>query len=129
MGGIDLVDLAEEHGTPLFVYDEAQLRASCREAVDAWGEGVAYATKAFLCVAMARLASEEGMWLDVSTGGELHVARRAGVAPERMVFHGNNKSPDELETALRIGVGRLVVDSFDEIDRLEALVSSGAPTT
>ncbi|MGA8725657.1 MAG: diaminopimelate decarboxylase [Acidimicrobiales bacterium] len=129
VGGIDLVDLAEEHGTPLFVYDEAQLRASCREAVAAWGEGVAYATKAFLCVAMARLASEEGMWLDVSTGGELHVARRAGVAPERMVFHGNNKSPDELETALRIGIGRLVVDSFDEIDRLEALVSSGAPTT
>jgi diaminopimelate decarboxylase len=129
VGGVGLVDLAEEHGTALFVYDEAHLRASCREAVAAWGEGVAYATKAFLCVAMARLAYEEGMWLDVSTGGELHVARRAGVAPERLVFHGNNKSADELETALRIGVGRLVLDSFDEIDRLEALVSAGEAGT
>jgi diaminopimelate decarboxylase len=126
VGGIGLLELAEEHGTPLFVYDEAHLRASCREAVAAWGEGVAYATKAFLCVAMARLAAEEGMWLDVSTGGELHVALRAGVAPERLVLHGNNKSEDELATALRIGVGRIVVDSFDEIDRLEALLSSDA---
>ncbi len=129
VGGVGLVDLADEHGTPLFVYDEEHLRSRCREAVAAWGEGVAYATKAFLCVAMARLAAEEGMWLDVSTGGELHVARRAGVAPERLVLHGNNKSADELETALRIGVGRLVVDSFDEVDRLEALLTSGTPAT
>ena len=71
VGGVDLVDLAEQVGTPLFVYDEAHLRASCREAVEAWGDGVAYATKAFLCMAMARLAHEEGMCLDVSTGGEL----------------------------------------------------------
>ncbi len=126
VGGVGLVDLAEEHGTPLFVYDEAHLRANCREAVAAWGEGVAYATKAFLCVAMARLAFEEGMWLDVSTGGELHVALRAGVAPEGLVLHGNNKSVDELATALRTRVGRIVVDSFDELERLEALLSSGA---
>ena len=79
VGGVDLVDLAEEIGTPLFVYDEAHLRARCREAVEAWGDGVAYATKAFLCKAMARLAHEEGMCLDVSTGGELHVALSAGV--------------------------------------------------
>src|SRR5271169_1450455 len=73
IGGVDVVTLAEEHGTPLFVYDEAHLRARCREAVDAWGGGAAYATKAFLCRAMARLAADEGMALDVSTGGELNV--------------------------------------------------------
>ena len=80
VGGVDLVDLAGLFGTPLFVYDESHLRAQCREAVEAWGDGVAYATKAFLCTAMARLAHEEGMCLDVSTGGELHVALKAGGA-------------------------------------------------
>jgi diaminopimelate decarboxylase len=127
IGGVGLVDLADEHGTPLFVYDEAHLRAKCREAVAAWGEGVAYATKAFLCVAMARLATEEGMWLDVSTGGELHVALHAGVAPDRLVLHGNNKSEEELAAAIRLGVGRIVVDSFDEVDRLETLLAAEAP--
>jgi diaminopimelate decarboxylase len=122
VGGCDLIGLAEEFGTPLFVYDEAHLRAHCREAVEAWGDGVAYATKAFLCVAMARLAHEEGMCLDVSTGGELHVALTAGVPAERLVLHGNNKSDEEVATALAVGVGRIVVDSFDEIDRLERLV-------
>ena len=123
VGGVDLVDLADEYGTPLFVYDESHLRARCREAVTAWGEGVAYATKAFLCQAMARLAAEEGMALDVSTGGELHVALRAGVDPARLVLHGNNKSDEELSEALQAGIGRIVVDSFDEIDRLERLVA------
>lgn len=123
VGGVDLVELAEEIGTPLFVYDEAHLRARCREAVAAWGDGVAYATKAFLCTAMARLAHEEGMRLDVSTGGELHVALTAGVPASQLVLHGNNKSEAELATALKAGVGRIVVDSFDEIDRLERLCS------
>ena len=122
VGGCDLVELAEQFGTPLFVYDETHLRARCREAVEAWGDGVAYATKAFLCVAMARLAHEEGMCLDVSTGGELHVALSAGVPADRLVLHGNNKSDEELAAALAVGVGRIVVDSFDEIDRLERLV-------
>jgi diaminopimelate decarboxylase len=121
VGGVDLVELAEEHGTPLFVYDEAHLRARCREAVAAWGEGVAYATKAFLCLAMARLADEEGMWLDVSTAGELHVALAAGVPAGHLVLHGNNKSEGELRRALEVGVGRIVVDSFDEVARLGAL--------
>jgi len=125
VGGVDLGDLVGELGTPLFVYDEAHLRARCRQAVEAWGDGVAYATKAFLCQAMARLAHEEGMWLDVSTGGELHVALAAGVPAERLVLHGNNKSEDELRRALKAGVGRIVVDSFDEIDRLRRLVSGG----
>jgi diaminopimelate decarboxylase len=123
VGGIDVIDLAERFGTPLFVYDEAHLRARCREAVEAWGEGVAYATKAFLCVAMARLANEEGMYLDVSTGGELHVALLAGVPADRLVLHGNNKSDEELAAALAVGVGRIVIDSFDEIDRIERLLS------
>lgn len=121
VGGCDVVELAEEYGTPLFVYDEAQLRARCREAVTAFGDGVAYATKAFLCRAMARLAHEEGMHLDVASGGELAVALAAGVPGERIVLHGNNKSDDELRAARAAGVGRVVVDSFDELDRLERL--------
>lgn len=121
VGGVDLVSLADELGTPLFVYDEEHLRARCREAVAAWGDGVAYATKAFLCVAMARLVHEESMCLDVSTLGELHVAMAAGVPADRLVLHGNNKSEDELAAALSAGVGRIVVDSFDEIGLLGAL--------
>jgi diaminopimelate decarboxylase len=121
IGGVDLLDLAEEHGTPLFVYDEAHLRARCREAVAAFGDGVAYASKAFLCKAMAALAHGEGMCIDVSTGGELAVALAAGVPGERLVLHGNNKSTHELRTALDAGVGRIVVDSFDELDRLASL--------
>jgi len=121
VGGCDLLELAERFGTPLFVYDEAHLRARCREAVAAFGDGVAYASKAFLCLAMAKLAHEEGMHLDVATGGELHVALTAGVPADRLVLHGNNKSLDELRTARSAGVGRIVVDSFDELDRLSAL--------
>jgi diaminopimelate decarboxylase len=125
IGGCDTLELVAEFGTPLFVYDEAHLRARCREAVAAFGEGVNYATKAFLCKAMARLAFEEGMNLDVSTGGEYHVARAAGVPAERLVLHGNNKSTDELQRALDDGVARVVVDSFDELDRIESLVANG----
>jgi diaminopimelate decarboxylase len=121
VGGCDLEELAARFGTPLFVYDEAHLRMRCREAVAAFGDGVAYATKAFLCVAMARIAHEEGMYLDVATGGELHVALAAGIPPERLVLHGNNKSTDELRAARQVGVGRIVVDSFDEIERLALL--------
>jgi len=126
VGGCDLLGLAAEFGTPVFVYDEAHLRARCREAVAAFGDGVAYATKAFLCTAMARLAHEEGMVLDVATGGELHVALAAGVPADRLVLHGNNKSAAELARALEVGVGRIVVDSFDEVDRLERLAPGAA---
>jgi len=121
IAGCDVLELAAEHGTPLFVYDEDHLRARCREAVAAFGDGVAYASKAFLCVAMARLAHEEGMHLDVATGGELHVALAAGVPADRLVLHGNNKSTAELRMAREAGVGRIVVDSFDELERLAAL--------
>jgi diaminopimelate decarboxylase len=125
IGGCDVLDLSAEFETPLFVYDEAHLRARCREAVAAFGDGVAYATKAFLCRAMAQLAHEEGMQLDVATGGELFVALDAGVPATRLVLHGNNKSTKELRSALEAGVGRIVVDSFDELDRIEMLVGAG----
>jgi diaminopimelate decarboxylase len=127
IGGCDTLELAEQFGTPLFVYDEAHLRARCREAVAAFGVGVNFATKAFLCKAMARLAAEEGCNLDVSTGGEYHVARAAGVPADRLVLHGNNKSTAELRTAMSEGIGRIIMDSFDEIDRIEALVAEGLP--
>jgi diaminopimelate decarboxylase len=121
VGGVDLLDLCAEVGTPVFVYDEVHLRNRCRQAVEAFGDGVAYASKAFFCLAMAQLVHEEGMRIDVSTGGELHVALRAGVPAERLVLHGNNKSERELATALEAGVGRIVVDNFDELDRLDRL--------
>jgi diaminopimelate decarboxylase len=124
IGGVDVLELAAKYATPLFVYDEDHLRVRCREARDSFDEGVAYATKAFLCRAMARIAFEEGLFLDVSTGGELHVALAAGVDPSSIVMHGNNKDIAELERAIRVGVGRIVVDSFDEIDKLESVVRS-----
>ncbi len=127
IGGCDTLELAERFGTPLFVYDEAHLRARCREAVAAFGPGVNFATKAFLCTAMARLAAEEGCNLDVSTAGEYHVARAAGVPADRLVLHGNNKSTDELRRAITEGVGRIIVDSFDELDRIESIVGEGLP--
>ena len=126
IGGVDVIELADEYGTPLFVYDEEHLRNRCREAVAAFEDGVAYATKAFLSQAMARLAWEEGMDLDVATGGELHVALAAGVPADRLVMHGNNKSVAELQMALDAGVGRLVLDSFAELERVEELVSEGS---
>ncbi len=125
VGGCDTVALAAEFGTPLFVYDEEHLRARCREAVAAFGSYATYATKAFLCTAMARLAYEEGMALDVATGGELHICLSAGVPADRLVFHGNNKSSAELRQALTAGVGRIMVDSFEEFDRIENLVAEG----
>ena len=127
VGGCALLDLAEQFGTPLFVYDEAHLRARCQEALAAFDDGVAYAAKAFLCRAMAALVHEEGLGIDVATGGELHVALSAGVVPSRLVMHGNNKSESELAAAIAAGVGRIVVDSFDELDRLDGLAGSDAP--
>jgi diaminopimelate decarboxylase len=125
VGGVDLVELAASVGTPLFVYDEQHLRMKCREALASFGPGVAYGTKAFLCKAIASLAAEEGLWLDVSTGGELAVVLAAGVSPDRLVLHGNNKSDAELRAAIKAGVGRIVVDSFDEIARLASLHKAG----
>lgn len=128
IGGCSVAGIAEEHGTPVFIYDEAHLRARCREAVAAFGQGRAvYATKAFLCKAMARLAYDEGMLLDVASGGEMHVALAAGVPADALTFHGNNKSLDELRAAMIAGVRHIVVDSFDELDRLDVLHAEGLP--
>ncbi|GMQ94652.1 MAG: diaminopimelate decarboxylase [Acidimicrobiia bacterium] len=127
IGGCDVIEVAERFGTSLFIYDEAHLRSRCREAVDAFGDGVAYASKAFLCKAMAKIAYEAGMEIDVATGGEMHIALAAGVPGSSLVFHGNNKSSDELMLAIDSGIGRIVVDSFDEMDRIEALVAGGRP--
>ncbi|NND75479.1 MAG: diaminopimelate decarboxylase [Ilumatobacter sp.] len=122
LAGCRVADLAAEFGTPVFVYDEAHLRARCREAVDAFGrDRVIYATKAFLCKAMARLAYDEGLLLDVASGGELAVALAAGVPPGACTLHGNNKSIAELRAAADAGVRHIVVDSFDELDRLDEL--------
>lgn len=125
VGGCDLVELADTFGTPAYLYDEDHLRAQCREVVRAFGPGATYAGKAFLCKAMAALVHEEGLMLDVATGGELHVALAAGVPGSSIIMHGNNKSEEELTRALQVGVGRIVVDSHDEMDRIESLVGAG----
>jgi diaminopimelate decarboxylase len=124
VAGVALTDLAEQYGTPLYVYDEDEIRARCREYRAHFGESVAYASKAFLCTAMARLVADEGLMIDVATGGELHVALHAGFPAERIVLHGNNKSVAELQAAMSAGIGRIMADSFDELDRLEAIASS-----
>jgi diaminopimelate decarboxylase len=126
IGGCSLNDIASEFGTPVFVYDEQHLRARCHEAVDAFGpEQAVYASKAFLCKAMARLVHEEGMRIDVATAGELHTVLAAGVPAGSCVMHGNNKSIAELRMAIDEGVRHIVVDSFDELDRLETLHAQG----
>ena len=128
VGGCDVEELADVFGTPLYVYDEGELRARCREYADAFGgDNVSYASKAFLCTAMARLVAQEGLQLEVASGGEAFVARRAGFPAARMAMHGNNKSDAELRTALTEGFGRVVVDSFDELARIERLVADGCP--
>lgn len=123
---VDLDRLAAEHGTPLFVYDEDFLRTRCQEFAAHFGAAyVAYAGKAFLSLAMAQLVRDEGLGLDVATGGELHVALRSGFPAERLVFHGNNKSEAEITAARDAGVGVIVADSFAEIERLERLGFGG----
>ena len=124
VAGLPVTALAAEYGTPLFVLDEADVRARCRSWREAFGDSdVYYAGKAFLCSAMARIVAEEGLGLDVCTGGELAVALRGGMPPERIGFHGNNKSAAELAAAIEAGVGRIVVDSFEEISRVAAIAA------
>jgi diaminopimelate decarboxylase len=130
LGGVDVRELARQYGTPLFACDEEDFRSRCREFREAFGEGtgVFYAAKAFCCRAALRWVSEEGLGVDVCTGGELEVALQAGVDPAMITLHGNNKLPDELDRAVAVGVGHIVADSFDEIIRLErvAVASSGS---
>ena len=124
VGGVALADLVAEHGSPAYVLDEHDFRARARAFRDAFAAyDVFYAGKAFLCTTTARWIAEEGLCLDVCSGGELTVAERAGFDPARIGFHGNNKTVDELERAVRLGVGRIVIDSFTEIERLAAVTS------
>jgi diaminopimelate decarboxylase len=119
VGGVRVTDLVAEHGSPAYVLDEADFRARARAFRDAFADyDVYYAGKAFLCTTVARWIVEEGLRLDVCTGGELAVAERAQVPPELLGFHGNNKSVPELTRAVELGVGRIIVDSFHEIHRL-----------
>jgi diaminopimelate decarboxylase len=119
LAGVDVRDLAAEHGTPAYVLDEADFRSRCRDYATAFAEyDVHYAAKAFCSVAALRWVAEEGLGLDVCSGGELEVALRAGFPVERVALHGNNKSVAELERAIEVGVGRVVVDSHVEIARL-----------
>ena len=128
IAGVSVRDVAARFGTPVFVYDEDHMRARCHEAVAAFGsDSVIYASKAFLCTAMARLVHDEGLLIDVATGGELFVALNAGVPADRCVLHGNNKSTEELRLAMDAGVRHIVVDSFDELARIESLVAAGLP--
>ncbi len=120
--GHDVRGLVAEHGSPVFLLDEADLRRRCRDYREAFGGAqVFYAAKAFLTTTIARWVEEEGLGLDVCTGGELAVAVRAGFPGERLLLHGNNKSVDELAAALDAGVGRVVVDSLVEVERLSRL--------
>lgn len=123
IAGIPVPQLAQEYGTPLFVIDEDDFRARCQELAAAFGGGrnVYYASKVFLCSEIARWVDEEGLGLDVSTGGELAVALHANFPPERIALHGNNKSVAELNTAVKAGVGVVVLDSMTEIERLDAI--------
>jgi diaminopimelate decarboxylase len=124
IGGVDVRSLAAEFGTPAYLLDAADFRARAAEFRTAFADfDVYYAGKAFLCTEVARWVHALGLGLDVCSGGELAVALRAGFDPARIVFHGNNKSSAELSRALDVGVGRIVVDSFDEIDRIEALAA------
>jgi diaminopimelate decarboxylase len=132
VGGCDLVELAREHGTPAYVVAEEDLRARARafrETLAARHDGeteVLFASKAFPCTAAFRVFAEEGLACDVASGGELHTALAAGFDPARVYLHGNAKSRAELKQAIEAGVGHVVVDNFDDIERLEELVARGA---
>ncbi|WP_235435956.1 diaminopimelate decarboxylase [Mycobacterium sp. EPa45] len=123
IAGVTVTGLAAEYGTPLFVIDEDDFRGRCREIAAAFGGGhnVHYASKAFLCTEIARWVDQEGLSLDVASGGELAVALHAKFPAERIALHGNNKSVDELTTAVKAGVGHIVLDSMTEIERLDTI--------
>ena len=128
IGGADVRELAAEFGTPLYICDEEDVRSRCREYVDAFGPDgrVFYAAKAFCSRAMLRWVHSEGLGVDVCTGGELEVALSAGVPPEQITLHGNNKTLEELSRAVEAGVGHVVADSFEEIARLAYLAEGAA---
>ncbi|MDI3338925.1 MAG: diaminopimelate decarboxylase [Sphaerobacter sp.] len=132
IGGVPVTALVEEYGTPLYIYDEATLR----ERADAYRRAfarhyprarVVYAGKAYMATWLLPLLESAGLWLDVVSGGELYLAHRGGFPAERIVFHGNNKTPDELALALQLGIGEVVVDNHHELDLLERMVPADGP--
>ncbi len=128
IGGCDAVDLAARFGSPAYVVAEDDLRARAHEFVDAVAArhedyDVLFASKAFPCTAVYRVLAEEGLACDVASGGELHLALKAGFDPARVYLHGNAKSVDELREAVVAGVGHIVVDSFDDVERLERVTA------
>jgi diaminopimelate decarboxylase len=126
VGGVPLAEIADRFGTPVYVLDEGEVRERCRTYRHAFPDAeVLYAAKAFLCRAMVHWMQEEGLGLDVCSAGELELAVTTGFPPERIVLHGNAKSPRDLQSALRLGVGRIVIDSPSEIARLAAAVGAG----
>ena len=129
LGGCDTVGLASEFGTPLYVFDEDTLRGMCREFLSEFkgryaNTRIVYASKAFVNPALANLMSGEGLGIDVVSGGELAVARAVGFPPDGVYFHGNNKTPDELEMALDYMIGHIVVDSFHELWLLDEIAQA-----
>ena len=142
IGGCDVLDVAAEFGTPSYIYAASDLRSRARAAVTAFREaeqqfgdgsaeepGVLFASKSFPCTAAYQLMAAEGIYCDVASGGELHLALKGGFAPERILMHGNNKTDAELEQAIAAGVGYIVIDSFDEIDRLAERIPADGPRT
>ena len=128
IGGCDIKDLATEFGTPLYIFDETTLREQCREFTSSFRKyypntSVLYASKAFINLSLAQIFLEEGLGLDVVSGGELAVAQAINFPPEKIYFHGNNKGQDELESALAYGIGRVVVDNFHELGLLSQISS------
>ena len=126
LGGCDVVDLLQEYGSPLYVYDEATLRSTAEAYITAFRQRypdtrIVYACKAFINLGLARLLAEYGLGFDVVSGGEIAVLRAAEVPPEGVFFHGNNKTPQELREAIEWGIGTIVIDSFHELELVEEL--------
>lgn len=124
IGGVNTLDLVKKYKTPLYVFDEELIRNKCREYIKSFkvkenGNKVAYAGKAFLTKYMCKIVCEEGLCLDVVSGGELYTAYKAGMPMENILFHGNNKTVDEVKLGIELGVGRFVVDNFYELDLIE----------
>ncbi|MBV5268322.1 MAG: hypothetical protein JZU67_07500, partial [Burkholderiaceae bacterium] len=128
IAGLSVTEIAKEYGTPVFVFDEADVRKRARDYVTAFTVDdiqttVHYAAKAFITTKIAQWVHQEGLGIDVASAGELEVALRAGIDPSHIIMHGNNKSVSDLERAVDVGVARIVIDSLIEIERLNAIAA------
>ncbi|MBF0443056.1 MAG: diaminopimelate decarboxylase, partial [Oligoflexales bacterium] len=128
IGGVSALELARSYGTPLYVMDESLIREKCRKYVEAFrakhsGNRVVYAGKAFLTSGIVKIIHEEGLYLDVVSGGELYTAYKSGFPMGKIYFHGNNKTGEEIRMGITLNVGRFVVDNFHELDRISEIAS------